>query len=416
MSAAVRPLFRIAGLDGLALAALWLVAATGGVVYREPAPFDVLLAPLILGFVAIGLRVPRGIAPLAILISVFLAGDLVGSGRASDIETAATHSFITLYLGISAVFFACIAAWQPARSVSAILSGTLAAALVACIAGIIGYLSLVPGAHDLFTLYGRARGTFKDPNVFGPFLVLPLLYAGARLITGRTAGAIWWAPVCAVLVAGILLSFSRGAWVHTAISAAVFTLMILTAVPDRGLSRRATLIVILALFALALGLAWGLSYEKVADLFEQRAQLEQSYDRGVFGRFAGQLKAISVIMAEPLGIGSGEFERYHPEQPHNVYLNIFLNAGWAGGFAYLILVLVTMGRSVTLALRSGPVQPLAIALCATFAGLIGEGFFVDTDHWRHFYMIMGLIWGAAAAGDRRNRPGAAVPRGPATPR
>ena len=45
------------------------------------------------------------------------------------------------------------------------------------IAALIGYFSLVPGTYDLFTEFGRARGTFKDPNVLGAFLVPALLYA-----------------------------------------------------------------------------------------------------------------------------------------------------------------------------------------------------------------------------------------------
>ena len=43
--------------------------------------------------------------------------------------------------------------------------------------GIVGYFDLLPGAHELLTRYGRATGPFKDPNVFGPFLVPALVYA-----------------------------------------------------------------------------------------------------------------------------------------------------------------------------------------------------------------------------------------------
>ena len=39
-----------------------------------------------------------------------------------------------------------------------------------------GMTTVLDGAADLFTLYGRAKGTFKDPNVYAPFLVLPLLF------------------------------------------------------------------------------------------------------------------------------------------------------------------------------------------------------------------------------------------------
>ncbi len=43
--------------------------------------------------------------------------------------------------------------------------GLVVGALIAALAGIAGYFNLVPGGRDLLTLYDRARGTFKDPNV-----------------------------------------------------------------------------------------------------------------------------------------------------------------------------------------------------------------------------------------------------------
>ena len=39
----------------------------------------------------------------------------------------------------------------------------------------LGYFHAFPGA-EIFTHYDRATGAFQDPNVFGPFLVLPGIY------------------------------------------------------------------------------------------------------------------------------------------------------------------------------------------------------------------------------------------------
>ncbi len=64
------------------------------------------------------------------------------------------------------------------------------AALIAAVCGIAGYFRLFPRAFDLFTLYGRAKGTFNDPNVFGPFLILR--HARSRPASPfRPATAIW---------------------------------------------------------------------------------------------------------------------------------------------------------------------------------------------------------------------------------
>src|SRR3954462_8504659 len=63
--------------------------------------------------------------------------------------------------------------------------GLIAGGLIAALAGIAGYLNLVPSGHDLLTLYERARGTFKDPNVLGAFLILPALFALQSVVSDR---------------------------------------------------------------------------------------------------------------------------------------------------------------------------------------------------------------------------------------
>jgi len=38
-----------------------------------------------------------------------------------------------------------------------------------------------------------------------------------------------------------------------------------------------------------------------------------------------------------------------------------------------------------------------------FIGEVAEGFVIDTDHWRHFFLLLGIIWGLAAATFREAR-------------
>ncbi len=44
-----------------------------------------------------------------------------------------------------------------------------------------------------------------------------------------------------------------------------------------------------------------------------------------------------------------------------------------------------------------PWQPYLITATAAFIGEMAEGFVIDTDHWRHFFLLLGMIWGLAAA-------------------
>ena len=85
--------------------------------------------------------------------------------------------------------------------------------MIAALAGIVGYFRVLPGRAELLLLYDRARGTFKDPNVFGAFLILPALLALQTVIAGRFAQALRRAwLLLGLFTVGVLLSFSRAAW------------------------------------------------------------------------------------------------------------------------------------------------------------------------------------------------------------
>ena len=44
-----------------------------------------------------------------------------------------------------------------------------------------------------------------------------------------------------------------------------------------------------------------------------------------------------------------------------------------------------------------PWQLYLLAAYAAFVGEAAEGMVVDTDHWRHFFLLLGLIWGLSVA-------------------
>jgi hypothetical protein len=96
-------------------------------------------------------------------------------------------------------------------------------------------------------------------------------------------------------------------------------------------------------------------------------------------------------------MGPFEFSRVYGTQQHDVYMQGFLVYGWLGGIAYLTFVAVTLAIGLRAALLPTPWQNYLIAAYAAFLGEAFEGLIVDTDHWRHFFLLLGMVWGLTAA-------------------
>jgi O-Antigen ligase len=219
------------------------------------------------------------------------------------------------------------------------------------------------------------------------------------LLTGvMTRGmSVFSIAIMTFLFGGLVLSFSRGAWVHFAVSAAVAVLLLFVAAPEPRMRRRILLFSVATLVAMALFVIALLLIPTVHDLFLERAKVIQPYDVGPGGRFWEQKLALSVILDHPNGLGPFEFFRQFGTQQHDVYMQGFLVYGWVGGMAYFTLVMVTLAIGLRSALITAPWQAYLIAAYAAFVGEAFEGFIVDTDHWRHFFLLLGLVWGLTAA-------------------
>jgi hypothetical protein len=272
--------------------------------------------------------------------------------------------------------------------------------MIASLAAIAGYFNLVPGGHDLLTLYDRARGTFKDPNVFGAFLILPLLFVLQSVVSDRFAKAFRSTIALAVLALAILLAFSRAAWGGLVITSAfMLALMVLT---SRSSAERSRIIVIaiVAVVAGAALIAVLLSFDSIAEMFRQRASFDQSYDEGRFGRFGRHILGADMALDLPFGIGPLQFHHYFPEDTHNSYLNAFMSGGWISGVCYPALVFLTVILGFRHIFVPVPWQRAYLAIFSAFLGTVGENFIIDTDHWRHFWMMLGTMWGMFVAAQR----------------
>jgi hypothetical protein len=275
--------------------------------------------------------------------------------------------------------------------------GLIVGAVIAATSGIAGYFNLVPGGHDLLTLYERARGTFKDPNVLGAFLILPALFALQSVVSDRFGKSFRSAMALVIMSLAILLAFSRAAWGGLAITAAfMLALMVLTS-PSRGRRSRIIVTSVVAVVILVMLIAVLLSFDSIGEMFRQRASFDQSYDEGRFGRFGRHILGADMALDLPFGIGPLQFHNYFPEDTHNSYLNAFMSGGWIAGICYPALVFITIILGFRHVFVPVPWQRAYLAIFAAFLGTVGESFIVDTDHWRHFWMMLGAMWGMFAA-------------------
>jgi hypothetical protein len=392
--------FRYDGAAGSALAqrllnvVLFVTMALSSIAFIEPSPHDGMMLVLLLACIAARVRFDRKLLPLLIVLIVWLLGGLLCLTQVPDQRVTIQYDGTSIYLGIAALLFGCLFCDGDLTRLKILRRSYLLAALIATAAGYAGFFHLVPH-YDMFLDNDRVSATFKDPNVFGPFLIFPLLLLIVGFMTrGVRLGGLL---IAAALLGGLFLSFSRGAWMHFAVSAIVAAALLFAVTPEPRMRTRIVLFGIGAAVVVALVVTALISIDSVRDLFFVRAKAIQPYDIGPGGRFWEQRLALGQILEHPNGLGPFEFSRLFGTQQHDVYMQGFLVYGWLGGTAYLTLILVTLAVGLRAAIIATPWQTYLIAAFAAFLGEAFEGFIVDTDHWRHFFLLLGLVWGLTAA-------------------
>lgn len=394
----------------LQLFMLWLLAVSGFFVFREPSPYEVVFLATAIVFVLTGARLTFAFAPLLLCLVAFNIGGLVSLIPFLDEQKPVTFTAVTLYLSITSIFFASIMLERTEARLRGLKSGYVLAGLIASLAAIIGYFD-VAGLGSILTRYGRAAGTFKDPNVYSTFIVPPAVFLVQDLLLGRGRTLLRAAGLM-VLMIGSLLAFSRGGWGNMAASLLLLALITFLTTPSVRLQARVLLVCALGVVAASALLVAVLSIDAVRVLFEQRASLSQAYDLGETGRFGHQLNSLPMLLTRPNGLGPLQFFHYFGEDPHNVYINAFASYGWLGGFAYFTLIATTLIAGVRTILTRSTLQPHAVAVFAPFLVVALQGLQIDTDHWRHAYLLMGLIWGlyGATMPERQARAATLQPR------
>ncbi len=395
---------------------LYVTILSSFFVFVQPAPYEYLAVLLGFACVLARVRLNRVVLPLLFLLLVRDIGGALGllpvlqfgwtriSGPPSPLVEDFGYSdsirFLatSFYLGLTAVLFACILSQDTMRRIATLRSAYIMSGVVASVLGTMGYFNLyfnfIPG-FEVFSLNERAVAGFKDPDVLGCFLIPPLMWLIEGFIVDKVRLHNLVASI--IIFVGLLLAFSRAAW-----GSFVFTTILLVyflyVTGDNRQRKRILFFILGSLLAAALIFMLLSSIDVVQQMFTQRSRLLEQYD--VFGnrsRFALQQDSLREIFDHPLGLGPWGFAHSTNWVSHNSYLGTFLNHGWIGGAAYLTLVTLTLTVGFRILWVRTPWQTFLIATYLPFLALALESLIVDTDHWRHFYLLLGAVWGLVAA-------------------
>ncbi len=284
-----------------------------------------------------------------------ISADLEGGVAGSLKEILKWAEFLLVYVLAASIL-------SSRRQMVAVLWVLLGAGTLAAMFGWVQFLlRLGPEGYIVGGRFLRAYGTFGQPNPYAGYLGMILALVFGILVTWLAAGnrpRRWqWLMVGAAgaMLAAVVMSLSRGAWVGLAIS---FALML--AISHR---RGVVLLLGVALLATSVEMAGALDLlpsqvsERLASMagsfsiFDARDVEPTPENWAVVERMANWQAAWNMFMDYPLlGVGVGNFARLYSDyalpywkfypaiHAHNYYLTLLAETGIVGLAAYLALM------------------------------------------------------------------------------
>lgn len=344
-----------------------------------------------------GLRIPSGLGSPILFAALYIFANIVSivvareSGR-QPFSVITVYAGLTIYFFVSYVLVAALVAESQGKFLAVIWHAWIVAGAAAAGLAILAFFNLIPSA-DMFMKFGRAKSAFKDPNVFGPFLVPPMLVLLSQMRKPGTARRLILIALFMLIAFGLFLSFSRGAWANFLLALAVFA----TLHAARFRTMKQYIVAALATSAILMIVVLALSFAqdnpRIQRMVELRATLLQSHDVESGGRFSTQREALKVIADAPLGIGPNRTMTQFGMNPHNVYIKIFMENGWLGGLSFLAFLTVIMLRGFRTTRYDWRFSDNAIIVFACLIGILTESLIIDTLHWRHVFLLLGLMSG-----------------------
>ncbi|HXL66121.1 MAG TPA: O-antigen ligase family protein [Xanthobacteraceae bacterium] len=253
--------------------------------------------------------------------------------------------------------------------------------VVAATVGVYGFVSQNPS----LTWAGRPTGFLDDPDMFGVFLIPGIL--GSLYMIAQKRSRYWYAGALALLSIALLLSFSRAAIV----SAMLFGGASFFYFNRRNLFKASLVAFVVVLVLSVPCLFLYLTNETFAEMLTGRFKIAEEYDLGYFGRYNRYLLSVPLILDHPLGLGLFEIDKIFPEPIHNIWISSFLNYGWLAGFAWTLLMVLSVQQAWYNWKRSGDELFLLILFC--WLSVVSCAMLHQAERWRFLWLFTGMLWG-----------------------
>lgn len=367
--------------------------------------------------------------PLGLMVIYFLTL-MVASISARDMALAWNEIFNYLLEGLLLYFLVVNAIRTPAM-----LRRVMWVLLLAC--SVLGAVSLVQELthtydnnygglslrrEDLdvdavdFNAYSGARsagGPFGDENRYGQIMlvVLPLALYLFFVETGPRARLLA-AGAAALILGGIVLTFSRGTFVTLAGLTVLMMLM--------RFVRAKKILLASAGLVLLISIALPEYYDQVdtvtslTNLFSSDSEETRSLDGSFRGRYAQMVAAFTVFLEHPIaGVGPGHFSQYYARKygnevgvkylrsnrrAHNLYVEMIANLGLIGITSFMAIALFMIFRLWQARRRFIISRPdlaqLAAALILSICAYLGSAMFLHLSFQRYYWFTLAVA-GAA---------------------
>jgi len=365
------------------------------VVFREPAPVDLVIVFSLGLAMFLGKLSLKAVSTLSLAsITGFALGNLISMHNAFDAERALWYLAVTLYLVVSWFFFVGVLGRYGLSFMTTLINAYCFAGLISAALGVGGYFNLLPD-QDTLLLAGRARGLFKDCNVYGPFFVPMALFSLIRMLDSkngmRTKLVASFLFVSAAI--GMLLCFSRGCWLNFGVALAVFLLVQLVpanfAKENLVNFRIAGITVVVGVLTIVVLINTPAVKEMLAMRITDSGL--QGYDRV---RFATQRESLEAAEEQPLGIGPGQAELMFGYATHSMYMRVLSENGPLALMSLLVFIGATAARALQVArfTESPWLRNISLVVFACIIGHLANSIVIDTVHWRHIWFIYAIPW------------------------